>query len=391
MSRPARVALVAGLFLLGFVVVLVAASPLLLERAVAARAEAAGVKLAYASSSVGFFRVTLTKARFGLVGAPQIEGTAEELVIDASFSSLGKVTGRDVVVRANGALGQVGRGLAAWSKAYPATSKLESSFQNASLTVTPDATSPPVLVLAQASVTAKDAVWQVKPNTCQLYGANLGATEIVVRATPEQTKIFVGGTEAAAPIVAILDVRGPLPQVDAELRPTSLALLEGGTQSFEASGKVSVKMLDDGSLGGTFAGRLAGYVPPAPKEVRGLFGAATDVSGSFSTTPSKSRVELLDVKVLAGALSLRGKGHAEIPATYALVDLALSGSIPCNLLGAQVAKNTLPGALGGLVGGLVAGAVSGDVPVATTIQADTRALAQAKVSTTAEVRCGLGR
>lgn len=391
MGRRGRIAVVVGLFLVGFTGVLVAAAPFLLERMIASRAEAAGIKLSYASSSVGFFRVTLRKARFGLVGAPQIEGTAEVLVVDASLASLGKVSGRDVVVRANGALGQVGRGLAAWSKAYPSTSKLDSSFENASLTVTPEATSPPVLVLAQASVRAKEAVWEIKPNTCQLYGANLGATEIVVRATPEQTQVFVGGPEQTAPVVATLDVRGPAPTVVAELRPTSLALLEGGTQSFEASGKVSVKMLDDGALGGTFAGKLAGYVPPAPKEVRGLFGNATDVSGSFTTAPAKSRVELTDVKVVAGALSLRGKGHAEIPATYALVDLALAGSIPCNLLGAQVAKNTLGGALGGLVGGLVAGTVSGDVPVATTIHADTRALAQAKIGTTAEVRCGLGR
>lgn len=391
MGRRGRIAVVVGLFFLGFAGVLLAGAPFLLERTIASRAKAAGVDLSYGSSSVGFFRVTLRKARFGLVGAPQITGTADELVVQASFSSLGKVTGRDVVVRANGALGQVGRGLAAWSRAYPSTSNLESSFENASLTVTPEATSPPVLVLSQASVRAKDAVWSVKPSTCQLYGANLGPTEIVVRATPEQTKLFVGGDEKTAPVLATLDVRGPQPAVDAELRPTSLALLEGGTQSFEASGKLSVKLLDDGGLAGTFAGKLAGYVPPAPKEIRGLFGAATDVSGGFTTNPTKSRVELVDVKVLAGALSLRGKGHAEIPATYALVDLALAGSIPCNLLGAQVAKNTLGGALGGLVGGLVQGTVSGDVPVATTIRADTRALAQARVSTTAEIRCGLGR
>jgi hypothetical protein len=358
---------------------------------IAARAEAAGLRLSYASSSVGLFRVTLDNVKIGLVGAPHIVGVADHVTVETSLLTLRKVSGQKIDVEATGATSALGRELSAWSKAYPGTSTLASSFAHASLTVRPRAGSAPLLALRDARVEARDGTWHIQPTASEAYGASLGPTELVVRASPERSTLFVGGTERDAPVIATLDVRGAQPVVTAELRPTSLALTASGSQSFEARGKATVNLLDDGGLEGSFTARLGGFVPPGPKEIRGLFGAGTDVSGSFATKATSSRVELTDVRLVAGALALRGKGHAEVPGTYALVDLSLAGALPCNLLGAAVATNTVPGPLGGLLGGLVKSTVSGDVPVQATLHADTRALAEAKVATTAEIRCGLGR
>jgi hypothetical protein len=247
-----------------------------------------------------------------------------------------------------------------------------------------------VLRATQAEVTGRAGVWSLKPQAFELYGANLAGTELEAKAVSRGLSVAVGGTTASAPVVAVLDTQGATPVLTAELRKTTVSPLVGAGKTIEASGRAVVQLPDDGALSGTFEVKLVGFVPPGPAEISGLFGNTTEAKGNFATTPGSTRVDLSNIQITAGALTLRGKGTAEIPGAYALLELALAGSMPCNLLGAQVAKNTVGGALGGLLGGLVQNTVTGDIPVATTVSADTRALAKAKVDTTAEVRCGLG-
>lgn len=390
--RGLRVVLVVGLFLASFVVVLVLLSPRLFAGLIERKATEAGLSLSYDPDalSVGFTEVKLAKVRFSLLGAPAIAGTADSITVETFGLSMKKVSGDRVALSATGSVGELGRALGAWAKAHPASTTLESSFAHVSLVVAPSQAASPVLRISDAHVTGQAGTWSLTSQAFELYGANLAGTQLEAKANAEGVTVAVGGHLTDAPVIAVLDTRGSIPVVTAELRKTSVSPLVGAGKTIEASGHAVVQLPDDGALHGTFDAKLVGFVPPGPAEIIGLFGNATDAKGSFAAAPGTTRVDLSDVQITAGALTLRGKGTAEIPGTYALFQLSLAGALPCNLLGATVAKNTVGGALGGLLGGLVQNTVTGDIPVATTVSADTRALARAKVDTTAEVRCGLG-
>ena len=372
-------ALIVGLF----------ASPSFVEWLIQTRARRAGIDVFFASSSVGLTEIRLDQARFRLVGAPQIAGSANRLTIEIFGPSLRRLRGDAVSVQATGSAGALGRALAAWAKAFPDTGGLDASLRGASLRVVPSTGAPPSISVTGASVEGRRGAWTVRSTGLELYGASLGATELEVRPSAEGTVLAIGGPRATAPVVAILDVRGPVPVVTGELRPTALPGPSGG-RVVTVSGSGKVKLLDDGATEGSFSVTLRGFVPPGPREIGGLFGASTQVDVVFASRPSSSRVELSDVQVVAGALALRGNGHAEVPGPYAVVSLALSGSVPCAALGATVVKNTVGGALGGFLGGMVSNTVTGNVPVSATVRADTRRLSEAQASTRAEIRCGLG-
>jgi hypothetical protein len=391
-NRGARFLLVAVLFLASFAVVLVVLSPRLFAGLIERKATEAGLSLSYDADalSVGLTEVKLSKVRFSLLGAPMVTGTAEAVTVETFGWTLRKATGRGVQITATGSVGQLGQAVGAWAKAHPESTTLESSFTNVGMLIQPSAQLAPVLRVVDATVAGRAGTWSLRPQTFELYGASLAGTELEARAVANGLSVAVGGTSASAPVVALLDTRGPTPVLTAELRPTAVSPLVGAGKSIEASGRAVVQLPENGALNGTFDVKLAGFVPPGPTEIVGLFGNTTLAKGAFATAPGSTRVDLSNVQITAGALTLRGKGTAEIPGAYALLELSLAGSLPCNLLGATVAKNTVGGALGGLLGGLVQNTVTGDIPVATTIAADTRALAKAKVDTTAEVRCGLG-
>ena len=136
--------------------------------------------------------------------------------------------------------------------------------------------------------------------------------------------------------------------------------------------------------------RLAGYVPPHPKEIDSLV-AGKDTSATFAlhAPSSPPRLDLTQLVVHAGRLELKGNGTVLEEGDHATAKLTVSGPIPCRDLAGAVAHEDLGGLLGKLAGELARQAVDGNATVTVTVTADSRNLAAAKLTQNVGLGCHL--
>ena len=234
-----------------------------------------------------------------------------------------------------------------------------------------------------------------------LSGTNLGA--LVVRADPKGSVALGLGAPALeeCKLRATLDTAPRPMKLVASLPSIAVA------DVFRARAMTAPKALADvrvegtttvllgasepkGGFPGTASFVLSGFVPPHPRELDGIvFGKKTRLDAAFEITPDLAEVRISKATMKAGAFELAGPGNVKREGQDARISFDLKGSVPCSELGASAVGAHVEGFVGDILKGVARFGLGGAVGVRVLVDADTRALDQAKVEQTATVGCRL--
>lgn len=133
-----------------------------------------------------------------------------------------------------------------------------------------------------------------------------------------------------------------------------------------------------------------GWVPPHPRELDGIvFGKTTKFNASLELLPDLGEVRFTQATVDAGALHLAGKGNAVRDGASARTKMDLSGNVACSELGASAIGSRMQGFVGDILRGVARATVGGTVNIRVMIDADTKALSNAKVDQAVDIGCRL--
>jgi hypothetical protein len=165
-------------------------------------------------------------------------------------------------------------------------------------------------------------------------------------------------------------------------------------EEITASGTFAIRIPEGVAAGSRITGivdvLLKGYVPPHPAELDGfVFGDTTSVSTRYSLEPEAMRAVLSESRVKAGRFELAGGGELRATLAGAELELALSGSLPCNALASAMAESRLGRALGKVSGKAAMQVVGGSVGVHVAVRARSTEPDKARVLKTITPGCGL--
>lgn len=405
--------------LAGMVLGALAYLPGYVERRVVAEAKARGIQLSPGEVAFGFGWVQLSDAKATLIGAPSFE--AKLKLVDVSLQGFAptQVQLSDVQVGVSGSLPRVLLELGEWTKDHPDAFAAPLLANKVTLRVSEAPATAPWLELSHGFLTRTVAGAAFSAQSCKLSGFEIGQVGAGFTKTGGDVSIGFGDQRAqAAPLRldASMDAKGE-GKVRLTLSPTRLGLLgkglgiplplpdvivsgsadltfPAGLLGTKATGTHSIPEHTASALSGTLSTRLQGFIPPHPPELDGfVFGDVTTFDTELSINAERDRVTLTHSKVKAGKFELSGGGNIARDGADASVDLDLKGSLPCDALAGAAAESRLGQLLGrasGKQGKRTALAlVRGDVSVEVGVQANTRDLANAKLTQKIGVGCGL--
>jgi len=371
-----------------------------------------GIELEFQSLELGLGRVRLRGVRFSLTGVHGLGGTVETAAIDLAGLTPERVQGEGLTLDLSGTT--FVPGVIAWARALPSGAALPTSTSVAHVVwrageATVELTGGTLDVGPEA---AGGEAGSLRGSRARLGERDLGAVDVafVVGASAAEPDgpapslaIGLGSAKVAAAPLRI-EVRGAEASapVRVTLEPTRVGILAafaGVTlppTSAVVGGSVELPLPDlerPSPIAGTVALTVDGWVPPHPKELDGIvFGDRTAVDGTFRVAEDRRLVDVDDLHVAAGALTLTGtaalrrppgaEGHPHIQAD-------LSGAIPCTLLAGSAASARLGKTLGDLAGDLARRTVTGSVAVRVRLEADASALGVARIEPSAVVHCKL--
>ncbi|MFO0660680.1 MAG: hypothetical protein U0165_12740 [Polyangiaceae bacterium] len=353
------------------------------------QASARGVLLTFDDLSLSLTSITLKNARGSIKKIPHVVAEAPEIRLNLVGPALSSVHVKSARVAADGPVVETLKNVSSWKGSagdlVPATidalsfswlrwrqcvvDGFRGSFKN------------------DGSVSALDLA-EVKSASMTVRDAH------VVSESGKPTELSAGAPVAsAAPFKLYLTNTPDLATLKLTLPPTTGAVIQkalgvelpGKNPILE--GEIGLKDADGPAPVSSVRAVLKGYVPAHPKEIDGLVnGGQTTLASTLRLDRNTGEVMVDDTTVGVGSLVFKGKGRIEGKDTYALLHMALHGSIPCSSLVQGAAAGYGP--LGEFVGGLAAGAVQGSVAVTLNIEADSRKLSAAKVGTSVGVGCG---
>ncbi len=397
---PWKLLLVASI---GLLLVVAVAAVLLFDPivrfAVASQARSRGVELDCTTVELSLGSLKLGDCRFRLVGVRGVSGklASASVVLDGLEPSRIEAAGVDV--DAEGSAATVALDLGMWTKSHPGAFRLPVVASKVGLVYRSQQGGQPWLVVENGSIAPGKAGGAFQAASAQVAGIPVGSVAASWTATASTVTLGFGkDSPEAAPLR--IDVQHALPQPTATvtLQPTPLDDLGGPlgvklpVQGASASGTASL-VLQRRAIEGVIEGRvkitLDGWTPPHPRELDAfVFGKKTTFETRVHVSEDRRTVTLSDAKVKAGAFALGGKGSLRRQTGYALVDLSLTGNIPCGDLAAAAAQTRL-GPFAGIAGSAARLALSGSVGVTVVVAADTRDLAAAKITRSIGIGCGL--
>lgn len=375
------------------------ALPAIARRMAIAEARARGVTLEAFEIALDRSGVRVRDARFTLAGVRGVLGSFDEAAIELDGLAPKQIAIGALDVTVEGT--HFAADLARWAAEPNRTAPLPVHVDAARVAWRETAVERWAVVI-EGGASFDGGAGALRAKRIQVAGHAVGGADIAFRIAP---KAFAAGLGAATVEAAPLRVEvlpDPAPgRLRASLRATpapSVASALGvalALAGVTAEAEIEVSMPQQGGQGepieGTFSLGLAGYVPPHPRELDGIvFGDRTQASGRLRLTSDRQRVELPELHVRAGALSLDGNGHVDREDREgggARVRMDLSGSVPCSALATSVAAAQLGSTLGGLAGKLARRTLAGSVAVRLAVEMDTRNPNAARVSPSAVVRC----
>jgi ADP-dependent NAD(P)H-hydrate dehydratase / NAD(P)H-hydrate epimerase len=404
-SKILRLALLAAaLGLIGVVVAaLLLAKPFMLRTA-HAQAREHGFQLEIGELDWGIGWVELRSTRFSLIGVRGIEGAVSRVQIELSWLSPKRIRAHELDVQVGGSIAIVAVELSEWTKSYPSAYRLPAEASGVAVTWRSAQDGAAWLELRDGTIRPAKGGGLFQAPDAKLAGFSLG--RIGAAWTAEQSTVALGFGETdveRSPIRASVHHAADPPTAEIMLLQTEISKLAAPfgvkipLENVSASGEAKLvfqRGRSDGIVGGSFASRLHGYVPPHPRELDGfVFGNVTTFDSKLEISEDRTRATLTESTVTAGAFKLVGGGTILRQPDHATIGLDLRGSLPCDSLASAAAESQLGRMLGSTLGKLAGRAakdlVGGSVAVRVKIDADTRDLPNAKIARTIGVGCGL--
>ncbi len=403
-SRKKKLFLIFGAFFVGAVVSVGVAAALLLpgylKDRIVAEAEKRGIQLEPGAVSFGFGRATVSDARFRLVGVQGLVGTAKQLEVGLDFLEPKSVLATDVNIDTAGSAPLLALEITEWAKKYPRTLKLPAQAKEIAFTWRERVDQEPWIEIAGGEVAPQKGGAVFRAEAATFAGAPLG--KIGASWSSDDAVVGLGFGEEdinRAPVRISVQHALPQPKAKIELMPVKAERLAGPLgvklpiENVTASGSVELALPAGVALGpvtGTLSVKLKGYVPPHPRELDGIvFGDTTTFDTKLSLNQERTRIDLTESKVAAGAFKLSGTGNIERFENHATLALDLTGNIACTTLAGAAAESYLGQALGKLAGALARATMKGGVGIMVKLRADSRDLENAKVLRTIGIGCGL--
>jgi hypothetical protein len=315
------------------------------------------------------------------------------------------------IVQAVGAPTNLLNEVRAWQAKYPFDhATLKPDIAKAKVTWQEALDGPPFLVLDGVTFASSAKPlgplgqdFSIHAERAQAGAYGVAPLVAALHSEPEAIEIGIGSTEWES-----MTVRGgwKKQQVGDELHvslgplPFGPMLAAGGIKLDDlklaaANAAVGISLLRTGDTTwpyqGHFAVELAGFTPPHPPELQGFdFGKSTRVDSTFRMDAALATLDLLDTRLTAGEFKLAGHGKAHrTESLSARVQLELKGHLACASLASALATSKLGQSYGQWVMRNANKVVQGSVDVTVQVDADSKAINQAKVAKVIGVGCGL--
>lgn len=385
------------------VVLLSYVRPALRQRVVDSAREQ-GFELSFDDLELSPLQATIHGARVRLIGVSCIETNARRIEMSLSGFSPETIHLVDFSVQVTGSLPKVMFELGEWTKNFPAAYDLPISAENVRVTVRSEPTATPWLEVKRAVLTKTESGGLLTSESTRVAGIELG--KVGSGFTKDQSFVALSfGSPDLEQAPLTLKVLHDQQKALVELKPTALERLAAPfgvplpVQGVTLSGTAELKfpklvpgsaVVPLGPVNGTLKLTLDGYVPPHPVELDGfVFGSKTEFESKLVINAARDQVALTDSVVSAGAFKLHGAGVVDRQPDHLRIRFDLKGNLPCGALAGAALESRLGKTLGKPLGGLAERALLGSVAVMVKIEADSRALDQARVLRTIGVGCGL--
>ncbi|HEU5076203.1 MAG TPA: hypothetical protein VFU02_18550 [Polyangiaceae bacterium] len=392
-----------GLFvLLGVGAVLVAVfviRPMLRERVVA-EAQKRGIELGFDEVEVSWSHLSVSAARFRLIGVKGVAGTVKRIDITTSSFEPTGIALEELHLDVLGSVPSLLLETTEWTKNYPSAFTLPLSARPVSVRWRTTEADQPWLSLAGGKVgrTAQGGNFSVP--SANVAGVTLGP--VGTRWTKEASVVRLGLGDKDAkntPLTINVDFAKDQPTAVIRLEPTRTERLaqplgvELPVKGVSVSSDVKLTFpnrLGTGPVTGNMKVTLDGYVPPHPPELDGfVFGKATLFESDFKVSEDRQTVTLDPSSVKAGAFQLKGKGVVQRHPDHAQAAFEFRGFLACTALAGAALETHLGQILSKLPKVVARQTLQGSVGVTIRINADTRDLENAKVLKLIGIGCGL--
>ncbi len=381
------------------------------KRLVVDRAKQQGIILELSDVDVSLSAIHLREARARLDGVAGLTIYLQSVDLSLLGLKLDRIRLKGAIVQAVGAPTQLLNDVRAWQAKHPLDSAMpKPEIGKAKLTWQETLDGPPFVELDNVTFvsSAKPLGPLGQDISIQAEHAQVGAYALApfaaaVHSELDSLEIGLGSTQWESmtarggwrkqPTGDELHVSvGPLP-LEQALTTAGIKLDDPKLQ--KASAIVAISLLRTADAAWPYQGHvaieLADYTPPHPSELQGFdFGKSTRIDTAFRVDTGLSAMNLLDTRITAGQFKLAG--HGNVRRTAALsgrIQLELKGKLPCTSLATALATSKLGQNYGNWVARHASEAISGSVDVTLQIDADSNALAQAKVARIVGIGCGL--
>lgn len=362
------------------------------------KALAFGVVLDFDAVELRRSSVRITNARATLVGVSGIKLRASLLRVGLEGYEPVSVAADGGVVSLEGGVRDRLPGLAAWSNDHPQIFRLSGAANEVFVELRGTATITPWLTVTGARVVANQNSGRFTASAGTLSGSPLGPVAFSWAVGPAQTLTF--DLSRAERVLTLVLHTGQTPlRAHMTLLPTKLATLGVsvgrplGTHVL-ASGTADLSIAGEGdaaSVDGRADLRLHNWLPPHPKELNGIVsGKDTTIATKVHAGGDGAKVDLREVVLRAGRLTLKGGGAVDRVGDHGVVKLDLTGPVACAELAGNMVRDEFGDFLGGLAQEVTRRAVEGSATITVAIEVDSRDLGAAKVVPKVGLGCRVG-
>jgi hypothetical protein len=390
---PVRWSLVLGGGLAGLLLVALLAHRPLLRWVIERQASSLGLSLRFDELSVGFGTVSVTGARFGLLGQKLLVGEAETLEFEPSLFRASRVTARKGRIVVVGPIRTALEGVSRWRSEHGKSTGIEVACRDTSIELRDEATSPPWLLVSGASATPSGRGGLLRSAGVSVFGVGVGPVSVGWMSRSQGLSLWLGeaGESASHSRLELLSSSTPTVRVTLQAAPLAslaqpLGLPSTVTAALDAQAELAFPAGQGliGKMNGTARGvRVAGA------EWSGLTLGPVTFGSRILGTPDASRVVFDGMTVQSGGMTMQGGIDWTRQPVGGILRGQLAGAVPCGMLVGNAVAAGVGGALGNLAGTVAGAAVGGQVTISVAFQFDTRAPQAGTVTPQVGVGCNL--
>ena len=366
-----------------------------------------GVELEFEAMTIGRGWLRLRQASIRLVGVSGLRaeiGRSRILWEGWIPGDITRIEAQAVTARAQGSAADLALELGEWAKDHPEAFRIPVVAVEVSAEWRESAAAQPWLVLSGGSLSPAPGGPQSSvtfhASAASVEGVPIGPIGGVWASTGGMVSLGFGRPSLAdAPVRIDIHPKANPPAADILLRPVTMVDmgspmgLKLPTEKARLEGTARIELIErDGKdlVQGTVMMTLHGWIPPHPRELGGLvFGDRTVFGSAFKLSEDRKTATLTGAHVTAGAFKLKGSGSIERRGEYALARMDMAGAIPCSDMARSAAAAHFGSAAGAFAGGVARGIMEGSIAVSVKIEADTRDLANPKITQGVGIGCGI--